>query len=561
KIDEKKYRNVAFFFDSLGVPAHRLFYESLGKRLKARGVELTPFFYNFRQIYHGAIAVLEHQPHFDLVITNTPFYTGKINQVWELLSAPAGGKGDRRVPPALMTFDMSETIPSSPGSWYEFDYREMARMVLSAIRGEKEFFGRSIPVKPKGFNRDFAVREGGGELNMLTVVSPMAEILSTLAPYFRRCTGINLKVVTLPYEELFQLLNTGRISNLDLIRIDMAWSARFEKELYFPLGPMAKQFNSFAGTFLPSIREGLSEDAHEVYSLPFDPSIQMLFYRQDLFENATIRRLFYEQTKEQLGVPKTYKEYNRIAAFFSSAINERSPIRYGTTMVYGSAPVAACEVLPRIKSIGGDIFDKSGNIHMTTPAFKKSLEEYLELRDYSAPQINYWWGDALKLFSQGLSAMTIIFSNHVSGIIKASDAGLSLKVGAAPVPGNFPLLGGGSIGISRQSKNVDRCVEFFSWVFSDEIANMITLLGGLSPRRSVFGNEQILELYPWLRHMEERFKQGWRRMTSKRYPGFDNHQFERILGSAVRNAALGLNTVTEALENAQRQCEAEFGSR
>jgi multiple sugar transport system substrate-binding protein len=583
KANEKKYRNAAFFFDSLGVPAYRLFYESLGRAFKARGIELVPFFYNFRQIHHGAIAVLDHQPHFDLVITNTPFYAEKIKQVGELLSAessagspsPAG----RRVLPGIMTFDMSETIPSfrEPRDilFYEFDYREMARMVFSAIPGDLS--GQSVPLKPKGFapgpgpseSRNFGPAVPGGspspggetnELNMLTVASPMANILTTLAPYFRRCTGIKLKVVTLPYEELFQLLSTGGISNLDLIRIDMAWSARFEKELYHPLSPLSKRLGLLTDTFLPSVKAGFLRGDREFYSLPFDPSIQMLFYRQDLFENATIRRLFYEQTRERLEAPKTYREYNRIAAFFSSALNERSPISYGTTMVYGTAPVAACEVLPRIKSMGGDIFDKPGSIRITAPVFRKALEEYLELLNYSAPQVNYWWGDALGLFSQGLSAMTIVFINHVSGIIKASDTGLSLKVGAAPVPGNFPLLGGGAIGISRQSRNVDSCIEFFNWVFSDEIANMITLLGGLSPRESVFGNEEILEIYPWLRNVGEQFKRGWRRVTSKRYPDFDNHRFERILGNAVRNTVLGLTTVTDALKSAQQQCEAEFGS-
>ncbi|MDR1637789.1 MAG: extracellular solute-binding protein, partial [Treponema sp.] len=583
KAGEKKYRNAAFFFDSLGVPAYRLFYGSLGRAFKARGIDLVPFFYDFRQIHHGAIAVLEHQPHFDLVITNTPFYAEEIKQVWELLSSePAGSPADRRALPGIMSFDMSETIPSSRGtrgvSFYEFDYREMARMVFSALPGE--LFGRSIPLKPKGFTRGYASgfsppetqKSGPGvpgpgaetnELNMLTVASPMANILTTLAPYFRRCTGIKLKVVTLPYEELFQLLSTGRISNLDLIRIDMAWGARFEKELYYPLGSLGKtlgkRLDLLTDTFLPSIKAGFSRADRALYSLPFDPSIQMLFYRQDLFENATIKRLFYEQTREQLEAPKTYRDFNRIAAFFSSALNERSPIPYGTAMVYGTAPVAACELLPRIKSMGGDIFDKSGSIRVTAPVFRKALEEYLELRDSSAPQVNYWWGDALGLFSQGLSAMTIIFINHVSGIIKAGDTGLSLKVGAAPAPGNSPLLGGGSIGISRQSRNVDGCVEFFNWVFSDEIANMITLLGGLSPRESVFRNEEILEIYPWLRNAGEQFRRGWRRVTGKHHPDFDNHRFERILGNAVRNAALGLTTVTETLKNAQQQCDAEFG--
>jgi hypothetical protein len=34
--------------------------------------------------------------------------------------------------------------------------------------------------------------------------------------------------------------------------------------------------------------------------------------------------------------------------------------------------------------------------------------------------------------------------------------------------------------------------------------------------------------------------------------------FERIFGSAVRNTALGLISVDEALQSAQQQCEKEF---
>jgi multiple sugar transport system substrate-binding protein len=154
--------------------------------------------------------------------------------------------------------------------------------------------------------------------------------------------------------------------------------------------------------------------------------------------------------------------------------------------------------------------------------------------------------------------MTIVFINQVSGIIRTSDPGLSMKVGAAPIPGNYPLLGGGTIGISRQSKNIDQCIEFFNWAYSDEIANMVTLLGGLSPCKSVFSNEEILAVYPWLRNMGEHYTRGWRRISSKRYPNFDNHQFEQIFGNAVRNAALGLVSPEEALKSAQQRCEAEF---
>jgi multiple sugar transport system substrate-binding protein len=362
--------------------------------------------------------------------------------------------------------------------------------------------------------------------------------------------------VALSYDELFQMLSLGRVSNVDLIRIDMAWAARLEKSLYLPLDSLARKITPLEDAFLPSIKKVYVPAA---YTLPFDPRIKMLFYRRDLFENATIKRLYFEQTREQLEAPATFQAYNRVAAFFTAGLNPASPTQFGTTMVYGNAATAACEILPRIKSMGGGLFDPSGRPCVTSRIFKQALNDYLEMKNYSSPEVNYWWGDALKSFSSGHSAMTIIFINHASRIIRFIDTGLSAKAGAVPVPGGFPLLGGGAIGISRQSQNIDRCIDFLNWVYSDEIANMIALMGGLSPCKTVYKNEEVLELYPWLRNMEELFGSGWRRISSERYPRFENHQFERVFGSAVRSAALGLMSAAEALESAQKQCEKEFG--
>jgi multiple sugar transport system substrate-binding protein len=87
---------------------------------------------------------------------------------------------------------------------------------------------------------------------------------------------------------------------------------------------------------------------------------------------------------------------------------------------------------------------------------------------------------------------------------------------------------------------------------------MITLLGGLSPCKSVFENEEILEIYPWLRNMEEHYTRGWRRISSRKHPNFDIHQFEQILGNAVRNAAMGIDSLEDALAKAQAECDQEL---
>jgi multiple sugar transport system substrate-binding protein len=554
-IESNKYSNIALLFDSPVVPAFRYFLQVLKEQLKQDSVNLIPFFYDSRQIYHGAVAVLKNSPPVDLVITNNPGYASKLRRTRNFLDCPL---------PEILTFGMSETVRPSSYPRYELDYRYLARVVFDTVKAgliEEAKPGKSLVIKAKGFSRrreEIPARKKILELTLLTVASPTADILSTLTPYLKRCTGINLKIAALPYDELSQLLASGRARDFDLIRVDTSWSARFERGLYHPLEKWVHLIKPLSESFLPAINKVFVPDIRNLFSIPFDPSIQMLFYRRDLFENATIKRLFYEKTKEKLEVPKTYGEYGRIAAFFSASANGESPVRYGTTMVYGSASVAACELLPRIRAMGGGVFDRTGSIRVDTPVFRKALEEYLALKPYSSPEINFWWGDALRSFSSGLSAMTIVFMNHVSGIVRTSDPELSMKAGAAPVPGNFPLLGGGTIGISAWSKKIEPCIEFFNWVYSDEIANMITLLGGLSPCKSVFENEEILAIYPWLRNMEEHYTRGWRRISSKKHPNFDTHQFEQILGNAVRNAAMGIDSPEEALAKAQGECGREL---
>jgi multiple sugar transport system substrate-binding protein len=554
-IEGGNYSRVALLCDSPVMPEFRYFHKALREALAQEPVTVIPFFYDSRQIYHGAAAVLTHTPGIDLVILSNPEYAGKLRQIRDFLDCPL---------PEILTFRMSETVRSSLYPGYELDYRRLARAVFDTVKAgslEGGAPGPSVAVPAGGFSgkpKETPCQQKIRELTLLTVTSPTADILSTLTPYLKRCTGLTLKIAALPYDELSRLLASGRARDFDLLRLDTSWSARFERELFQPLGKWAPLIKPLSDTFLPALNKVFAPDPERLFSLPFDPSIQMLFYRRDLFENATIKRLFYEHTKEKLEVPKDYKEYNRAAAFFSAALNRDSPIRYGATMVYGTASVAACELLPRIRAMGGDIFDHAGNIRVDTPLFRNALEAYLELKPSCGPEINFWWTDALNSFSSGLSAMTVIFINHVSGIVRASDPELSMKVGAAPVPGNFPLLGGGTIGISAGSGKAGACLDFFEWVYSDEIANMITLLGGLSPRASVFENEEILEIYPWLRNMGAHYTRGWRRLTSQRHPDFDPHQFEQILGNAVRNAAMGIERPEEALAKAQLQCDREL---
>jgi multiple sugar transport system substrate-binding protein len=166
KIRQKKSRTVGFFFDSISVPAHRSFYQSLDKMLGKKKIDTFPFFYDPRQIYHGAIAVLEHIPPVDLVISNNPFYMEKLKQVQELLGCAL---------PDIMTFGMSETMFPPLYPCYEFDYREVARHVFSVIREGKKHFGQAIAVEAKGFVDDLVrgvSHKGNADRRRRSICSP-----------------------------------------------------------------------------------------------------------------------------------------------------------------------------------------------------------------------------------------------------------------------------------------------------------------------------------------------------------------------------------------------------
>lgn len=197
------------------------------------------------------------------------------------------------------------------------------------------------------------------------------------------------------------------------------------------------------------------------------------------------------------------------------------------------------------------IFDKNGIIVVNTPAFATALENYIETYHYTDQSVNKWWKQSVENFSQGNTAMTITFSNHASYLINSKHSNVVDLLGFDMVPGGRPLLGGGVIGISRASRNQEAACEFMKWVYSNEICNMLTILGGTSANQSIYTNGEITSLFPWLEKARDSFRLGSRRTENQHYPSFNEKIFENILGTAVRSSVTGIMSVEDALNYAQ----------
>ncbi len=460
--------------------------------------------------------------------------------------------------PEVVSVVSHRAIGRSGSLCYGLDYKNLGRNIVRRLFGEERQLKLILPCE--GFSTSIPhVKLSGGSLEFLTVNSPSSVALSRLLPHFRKQTGLEVNLTVVALDAIYDLACAmSEASKFDLIRMDMAWISELAPSVYRPLDEMPFPWEQLINKMLPVFQQDYTSVSQTRFCLPYDPSTQIFFYRKDLLNDPTMKRMYYEMTRSELEVPATFEEYNRVAQFFTKAYNPDSPIWYGTTIAIGNAVVSPSEYLPRLFGLGGSLFDDSGRVCLVTPAAVTALENYIDSYNYSDKTVYQWWKGALEGFANGSAAMTVVFMNYASDIVNSQHASIAGKIGYATVPGNKPLLGGGVVGITRSSTRTEQAYTFLKWLYSEEIAPIFTMLGGLSPCRTVYKNQDVLGLYPWLSAALESFPIGQRRLHNNLYVNFSEKKLEEIISTQVKNAMFGLLSPLEALQRAQRESEKTF---
>ena len=354
---------------------------------------------------------------------------------------------------------------------------------------------------------------------------------------------------------MIQSSGSGRY---DLIRMDVAWMDELAEKLFRPLRQIPFDWDGLLAQTLPEFGDSYTSVHGERICVPYDPSTQLMFYRRDLFRDPTYRRMYFEIYRRELEVPGSFEDYNRIAGFFTRSLNPASPVQYGTTVAIGNVVVSPSEFLPRLFEQGGRLFNSRGRITVNTPEALTALKNYRETYACSDRTVHDIWKNVLEGFADGSAAMTVVFINYASHILNSKMSSIAGKLGFAPVPGGKPLSGGGVMGITRNCAHPETACAFLSWLYSDQVAPAFTLLGGLSPCCSAYGNRDIKERYPWLSAARRSFTGAQRRSGSAYYSNFSELGLENILAMYVQRAVLGVCTPEDALAQAQAEIDAHF---
>lgn len=512
---QQPHATVAIFSDELKFSNEKQFVDAIVNELKGRPIQCIHA--PFGQSYSHSLHFFASKPP-DVIITSS------MNRAECVRKAHYWGSGEPL--PTIVTLGPTHSTPGEPFIVYQQNYEsfghEIAALVIDRVHDRPT--AKRASYGNDGMRR-WTITENDDprmSLTLLTIDSPTTDALKKITPHFTKCTGITIEITVKSYEEMYQLFTNEKQGiqhcGYDMIRMDMAWLPWFGKEVFRPLQHLDPRLDEWIVSLSPHIQANYSQIEHVAYALPFDPSIQMLFYRKDLFEDPKIKRLYYEKTKKQLSVPEDFDSYNEIVRFFSADDGDLSPTKYGTSVTLGIAEIVAAEFLSRYYAEKGSLVAEQG-IELDRHVAVKALTNYLQTVAYAQQLDAAWWGEAVSSFARGETAMVIGFRNQVSRIAN-SDYGPVIS--AASVPGNRPLLGGGVIGISKHSLRVQEAIHFFKWVHSDEIAAQINELGGISANPNV-------GFHPTRFHgiRDTRYLDG---------SGLDTKKIEQMIGTSIMEA-------------------------
>jgi len=319
-----------------------------------------------------------------------------------------------------------------------------------------------------------ALAQSGTTLTIATVNNPDMVIMQKYSAKFTEQTGIALKFVVLPENDLRAKVTEDvglGAGNYDIVTIGTYdtpfwatnnWIVSLEPLFQGMAADKAKAYDR--DDILPPIRSALSKDGQQ-YAIPFYGESSMLFYRKDLLAAAGIK----------MPEAPTWDQVYDMA----KKLNKPSAGQYGIALRglpgWGQN-MAVFDTL--INTFGARWFDMKWNPQFDTPEMKKAWEFYKKIiTDAGEPgATTAGYTECLALMSSGKAAMW--YDATVSaGTLQGADSKVKGKIGYALAPtvkkSNAGWLWAWSLAIEASSKNKDAAFKFLTWATSKDYIQLI----------------------------------------------------------------------------------------
>ncbi len=399
-------------------------------------------------------------------------------------------------------------------------------------------------------NTHFAVKKesqktysltNNNKIKLLLLKSNVSNAVEKLSRDFTASTGIEVEVTAVSQSDLIQkvlLSAKEQSSEFDVIMADMHHLQQLKQEKVFLKLNDLIDVEEILPRYVRDVRNYILSEAEdkELYALPILSGYQILAYRNDLFSDPLLKKKFYLHTGLPLEIPQTWGEFNLISKFFTKEINPDSPVKYGTCLTAKATQGIMAEYLPRQWSYNGQ-FIKNGRLDLMSNANAKAIKNLCESYKYSYPNCtDYLEDEQIQEFLKGDIAMISTYNVHLQDKLEASNPNIQF----AKIPGSLALVGGWLLGINRFSNNIEQSAKFLEWEMSVRISVHSSLLGQISPFKSVFFDDELSTIYPWMKII----KDGYTELRGKEFDTTDfngaiGHRLEEVFSARLQKAIKG----------------------
>lgn len=396
-------------------------------------------------------------------------------------------------------------------------------------------------------------------LRILSPHLPTTDALQSAAREFELQHQVRVQVDRVSYQELFDALNQCTdpgSAAYDLYYFDVSWLEYVaRKDLFYDLTDFFQSHEDIRHSLIPkNLNNCKFQDRY--CGFPIVGGSHILFYRRDLFDDLFIRRQFEAMYNAQLRIPKTWTEFNAVARFFTREYNPYSPTAYGTAVIGSIHEECSLEILVRLWSYNGDLFDRNGMPTFNTPQNLKGFRSLMESCRY-APQstTDMTIEESFKQFGTGKIAMLLSFTEYATMISNQVEGDIISSIDCAMLPGKTPANVGWNLGVSKHSEQKELCMELMKWLCQKQTSYYMTILNGQSVVADPHQNHELRKLFPWLALVSE----GQSCAQDRKYPIVGKNRLitpaetENILYRLFHKAVRGELTISEVLEQGQAE--------
>lgn len=371
---------------------------------------------------------------------------------------------------------------------------------------------------PKGYDlRQFE----GMTLRFIVENNRHATILLNKSQEFSDLTGINIKIFAVDFDTLVQKINLDFISKAGQYQIVYVDPYQTLNRFYdcfdvlnaYNENPVMPHIKGFMDDFSDFQTETIScfKDKDNIYTIPFDSTTMILFYRTDIFEkykDEFFKDKGYDWTPG--GKNFTWERYIEAAKWIDEHVSD-DEVKYGCGAMAQQHNSIYCEFSNILAAYGGDYFDDPNigtlglksfrNISVMSESFSKALDIYKQVVDAAAPEsVNWNWTDSANAFRSGEIAMMLNWDENYPYLNDSVDSKVSGNVGCAILPygdtKSANIFGGSGIGINKFSTDEEKKAAwlYIVWATSQDMQRDVLINpegGNLPSRLSVYEEPDI----------------------------------------------------------------------